>query len=133
MDLETVKTEGTLDDYSGILERNIFFRPVSEVKLVDKGEVIALKKEEPIRPAFSYKGRMMVGSNLIVIIEDQNTGKSISIKEGDTTGDLSIVAIGEKEIRLKKKDGEEIVLSTIKEAKKEEKEEEKNISKEEKK
>ena len=81
------------------------------------------KKEEPAKPMFVYKGRMMLGARVIVIIEDQNTGKSFSVKEGDMAGDYTVLSIGEKEIRLKKKDGEEITIATLKEEKKEGKKE----------
>ncbi len=64
---------------------------------------------------YAYKGRMMVGNKVIVIIEDQNTGKSLSVKEGDTAGGFTVLSIGEKEIRIRKKDGEEIAISTVKE------------------
>jgi hypothetical protein len=61
-----------------------------------------------------------MGSNVIVIIEDRNTGKSFSVKEGDSAGDFTVVSISEKEILLKKNDGEEVIISTVKEEKKEE-------------
>ncbi len=98
------------------MERSIFFKPVSEVKDEGNRDIIPLKEEEPAKPMFVYKGRMMLGARVIVIIEDQNTGKSFSVKEGDMAGDCAVLSIGEKEIRLKKKDGEEIAISTVKEA-----------------
>jgi len=121
--IEGLKKQETSEDYPALMERSIFFRPVSEIK--DKGnrDIIPLKEEEPAKPMFIYKGRMMLGARVIVIIEDQNTGKSFSVKEGDMAGDYTVLSIDEKEIRLKKKDGEEIVISTLKEEKKEEKKE----------
>ncbi|MDP2920825.1 MAG: hypothetical protein Q8O12_00450 [Candidatus Omnitrophota bacterium] len=117
-DIEGLKKQDTLDAYSVLMERSIFFRTVSEIKQGEREEVISLKEEEPPKPVFVYKGRMALGSKIIVIIEDQNTGKSYSVKEGDAAGDFTVTAIDEKEIRLKKKDGEEIAITTVKEEKK---------------
>ena len=122
-DIEGLKKQAAAGDYPSLMEGSIFFRPVSEAKPEGRQEAIPLKQEEPPKPVFVYKGRMMLGSKVIVIIEDQNTGKSFSVKEGDTTGDFTVLSIGEKEIRIKKKDGEEVTVSTVKEEKKEEKEE----------
>ena len=122
-DIEGLKKQAAAGDYPSLMEGSIFFRPVSEAKPEGRQEAIPLKQEEPPKPVFVYKGRMMLGSKVIVIIEDQNTGKSFSVKEGDATGDFTVLSIGEKEIRIKKKDGEEVTVSTVKEEKKEEKEE----------
>ena len=65
----------------------------------------------------------VLGAKIIVIIQDQNTGKSFSVKEGDLAGDYTVMSIDDKEIRLKKKDEEEIAISTVREEKKEEKKE----------
>ncbi len=122
-DIEGLKKQETSEDYPALIERSIFFRPVSEVKDEGGRDIIPLKEEEPVKPMFVYKGRMMLGTRIIVIIEDQNTGKSFSVKEGDMAGDYTVLSIDEKEIRLRKKDGEEIAISTLKEEKKEEKKE----------
>ncbi len=119
-DIEGLKAQDKSEDYSALLERNIFFRPVDELKAKTQGDIIPLKKEEPPKPVFVYKGRMMVGSNIIVIIQDRNTGKSFSVKEGDTTDDFTVLSIEDNEVRLKGKNGEEISVSTVKEEKKEE-------------
>lgn len=111
----------TIDGYRFLLERSPFFRVVTEQKLKTK-EAITLK-EEPKKPLFKYKGRVMMGSKVMVIIEDQGTGKSSFVQEGDMVGDFLVLRVDEKEVALKKKGGEEIVLSAVKkEVKKEEKE-----------
>jgi hypothetical protein len=120
-DLEGLKKQSASEDYSFLIERGIFFRPVSEVKNEKKEDIVTLKEEEPKKPTFVYKGRMNLGGRVIVIIKDDNTGKSFSVKEGDATDDFTVLSIGEKEILLKKKDGEEIAVPTVKEEKKEEK------------
>jgi hypothetical protein len=121
LDLDGLKKQSASEDYSFLTERGIFFRPVSEVKNEKKEDIVTLKEEEPKKPMFVYKGRMTLGGRVIVIIEDDNTGKSFSVKEGDATDDFTVLSIDEKEIRLKKKDGEEIAVPTVKEGKKEEK------------
>ena len=123
-DVDGLKKQDTAEDYTSLAERSIFFRPVSEVTTENKEDIIPLKEEEPPKPVFVYKGRMMFGAKVIVIIQDQNTGKSFSVKEGDLAGDYTVMSVDDKEIRLKKKDGEEIAISTVKEEKKEEKKEE---------
>jgi hypothetical protein len=121
LDLDGLKKQSAAEDYSFLIERGIFFRPVSEVKNEKKEDIVILKKEEPKKPMFVYKGRMNLGGRVIVIIEDDNTGKSFSVKEGDTTDDFTVLSIGEKEILLKKKDGEEIAVPTVRKENKEEK------------
>ncbi len=120
-DIDGLKKQETMEDYPALSERDIFSRPVSEVKEETKRDIIPLK-EEPKRPLFVYKGRMTLGARVIVIIEDQNTGKSFSVKEGDSAGEFVVVSIGDREMLLRKNSGEEIVISTVKEEKKEEKE-----------
>ncbi|MDO8603210.1 MAG: hypothetical protein Q7O04_05130 [Candidatus Omnitrophota bacterium] len=119
-DIDGLKKQETMEDYLALAERNIFFRPVSEVRKEIQRDIVSLKEEEPKKPLFVYKGRMTMGARIIVIIEDQNTSKSFSVKEGDSAGDFTVVSIGEKEILLRKNDGEEIIISTVKEEKKEE-------------
>ncbi|MEK6733423.1 MAG: hypothetical protein AABY55_07330 [Candidatus Omnitrophota bacterium] len=119
--IEGLKKQDTAEDYVALAERNIFFRPVSEMTTENKEDIIPLKEEEPPKPVFVYKGRMMLGAKVIVIIQDQNTGKSFSVKEGDLAGDYTVMSVDDKEVRLKKKDGEEIAISTVKEEKKESK------------
>jgi len=121
-DIDGLKKQETMEDYPLLAERDIFSRPVSEAKEETKGDIIPLKEEEPKKPLFVYKGRMTLGARVIVIIEDQNTGKSFSVKEGDSAGEFVVVSIGDKEVLLKKISGEEIIISTVKEEKKEEKE-----------
>ena len=121
LDLDGLKKQSVSEDYSFLIEKGIFFRPVSEVKNERKEDIVTLKEEEPKKPMFVYKGRMNIGGRVIVIIEDDNTGKSFSVKEGDATDNFTVLSIDEKEIRLKKKDGEEIAVPTVKEEKKEEK------------
>ncbi|MCX5692696.1 MAG: hypothetical protein NTX47_03320 [Candidatus Omnitrophica bacterium] len=120
-DIDGFKKQETSEDYSFLMERGIFLKPVSEVKDERKTDIIPFKEEEPKKPAFVYKGRMTLGGSVIAIIEDENTGKSFSVKEGDTADNFTVLGIDEKEIRLIKKDGEEIAISTVKEEKKEKK------------
>jgi len=117
-DIDGLKKQETMEDYSALAERDIFSRPVSEVREETKRDLIPLK-EEPKKPLFVYKGRMTLGARIIVIIEDQSTGKSFSVKEGDSAGEFVVVSIGDKEILLRKNSGEEIVISTVKEENKE--------------
>lgn len=117
-DIDGLKKQETIEDYPLLAERDIFSRPVSEMKEEIKRDIVPLK-EEPKRPLFVYKGKMTLGARVIVIIEDQNTGKSFSVKEGDSAGEFVVVAIGDKEILLRKNSGEEIVIPTAKEEKEE--------------
>ena len=118
-DFDKVKAGDTMDDYSLFLKRSPFFRVRSEVK-TKKVEAIPVK-EEPKKPLFKYKGRLTMGSTVKIIIEDQGTGKSFFVQEGDMVGDFLVSRIDEREIALKKRGEGEIVLNV---AKKETKEEE---------
>lgn len=111
-DIAVLTSEDSLDNYEGLLKRNIFGRIVTESD-VKKEEVIPLE-EGPKKPAFIYKGRIMLGSKVMVIIEDEGTGKSYSVQEGGLVGDYVVLMVGEKDVLLKNKDGEEILLQTVK-------------------
>jgi hypothetical protein len=115
-DIDSLKKQEASEDYSLLIERGIFLKPVSEVKDDKKTDIVPLKEEEVKKPVFVYKGRMTLGDKVIVIIGDENTGKSFSVKEGDTAGDFTVLSIDEKEIRIRKKDGEEVVISTVKQS-----------------
>jgi len=111
-DLDGMKAVDVLDSYNVLLERSPFFRVVSQEEIKEI-KTIPLK-EEPKDPVFKYKGRVMMGSEVMVIVEDQGTGKSSFVKEGDMVGDFLVLRIDEKEVVLKKSGGEEVVLSAVK-------------------
>lgn len=118
-DFAAIKAADTKDGYSFLLKRSPFFRLSDESK-VKKPEPIPVK-EEPRKAVLKYKGRVMMGEKVMVVIEDEGTGKSFFVREGDMVGDFKVLRIDEKEVALKKKGGEEVVLSAVK---KEEKKEE---------
>ncbi len=120
---DEAKARDVLDSYRLLLKRSPFFKVMPEAKVKEKVEVIPIK-EEPEKPLFKYKGRVMMGSEVMVIIEDLGTGKSSFVKEGDMIGDFLVLRIGDKEVTLKKKGGEEIILSVIKKKKEAEDKEE---------
>lgn len=111
-DVDRIKSLDVLGGYETILKRSPFFRVASEKK-VKKVEVIPLEKK-PEKPLFKYKGRVMMGSKVMVIIEDQGTGKNSFLQEGETIGDFEVVHIDEKEVTLRQGDGKEIVLKSAK-------------------
>ncbi len=116
-DVENLKDKDMTSNYKEITERGPFFRIVSEIKPVKK-EAVPVKKVEK-KPLFKYKGRVMMGEKVMVIIENQGTGKSSFVKEGDVIGDFLIMSITEQEVMLRKKGGEEIVLRAEKKKDKE--------------
>ncbi len=120
-DFDEIRAVDILAAYKLLLERSPFFKVRPEGEVVEKVEVIPLK-EEPKEPFFKYKGRVMMGSTVMVIIEDHGTGKSSFVKEGDMVGDFMVLRIDDKEVALKKRDGEEIILSTVKKQREEKKE-----------
>lgn len=123
-DIDSIKTSQTIDNYASFIKKDVFFRKAVEALVKpNKDEIIPLKVEEPKKPMFVYKGRIMMGSQVMVIIEDQGTGKSYSVKEGDRVGNFSVLSIDDKEVRLKNKEGKEIILATVKKEKEGKKEE----------
>jgi len=123
--LESVMALDTIDGYRLLLQRSPFFRLRPEVEHKEV-ELIPLK-EEPKEPLFKYKGKVMMGKKVMVVIEDQGTGKSFFVKKGEMIGDFVVLRIiDDKEVALKKKGGEEVVLKMIKEAKVDEKDDEKD-------
>lgn len=119
-DITALKTEDSFDNGQPLLERNIFGKVVTEDNPGKKPEAIPLVEEAPKKPLLVYKGRITLGPKVMVIIEDEGTGKSYSVQEGDKVADYVVSSVGDKEIRLKKDDGEELVLGTIKKEKEEE-------------
>ncbi len=108
----------TMNGYKTLLKRSPFFRPGSKPKAMPVEPVVI--EEGPKEPILKYKGKVVMGSKIMVVIEDQGTGKSYFVKEGDMVGDFVVLRLDEDEVALKKKGGEEIVLTAAK--KKEEKE-----------
>jgi hypothetical protein len=98
-DINGLKEQEASEDYSVLIERSIFLKPVSEVKEDKKTDIIPLKEEEVKKPVFVYKGKMTLGDKVIVIIGDENTGKSFSVKEGDTAGDFTVLSILSSRLR----------------------------------
>lgn len=111
-DIDTVKAVDTLDGYRILLKRSPFFR-VSPEKKVKKIEVVDIK-EKPKEPILKYKGKVVMGTKVMVVIEDQGTGKSFFVQEGDRVGDFLVYSIDEKEVVLKKKGGEDLRLRAVK-------------------
>jgi len=111
-DIATLIKEETLESYKGLLKRSPFFKIGSDTK-VKKVEPIVIK-EEPKEPLLKYKGRVTMESKVLVIIEDEGTGKSHFVQVGDMVGDFLVQEIDETKVVLKKKGGEEIILSAIK-------------------
>ena len=119
LDFKGIKVADSLSEYKELSKRSPFFRVASELK-PKKVEPMMLK-EKPKKAMFKYKGKARMGSKVMVIIEDQGTGKSFFVKEGDAIGDFSVSSIDKKEVVLEKTGGEIIRLSTIKKEKKDSK------------
>lgn len=117
-DFDSIKAVDALDGYKLLLKRSPFFRVASEVRPEEKVELIPVK-EEPKKAALKYKGKVILESKVMVIIEDGGTGKSFFVQEGDMVGDFLVLRIEEKEVALKKKGGEEMVLKLTKKEKEE--------------
>ena len=111
-DIDKLKIADTLDSYTLLLKRSPFFkvRPKVQTKVTEPILVKKIAKQVVLK----YKGRVIMGSNVMVIIEDQGTGKSTFVKEGDKVGDFEVLSIDEARVVLKKKGGEEIILSATK-------------------
>jgi hypothetical protein len=112
-DFTNIKKMDDIGDYKLLLKRSPFFRVRPEEK-AKKPEPIPVK-EPPKKAILKYKGRVMMGSKVMVIIEDQGTGKSSFVREGDMIGDFLVSGIDEDRVVLKKKDGEEVILNVVKE------------------
>ncbi|MBU1007220.1 MAG: hypothetical protein KKH08_06510 [Candidatus Omnitrophica bacterium] len=112
-DIAVVKTGDKLDSYNELLKRSPFFRVIDESK-IKKAEAISVKTEKPKKAILKYKGKVMIGQKVMVVIEDVGTGKSFFAQEGDMAGDFLVLRIDDKEVTLKKKGGEEIVLGVDK-------------------
>ena len=104
----------TIDGYSTLLERSPFFRIKKEGESTQNLEPIVIK-EEPKEPLLKYKGRVIIGDRLMVIIEDRGTGKSSFVEEGDMVAGFLVLRIDDTGVTLRKKSGEEIVLKASKE------------------
>lgn len=111
-DFTKIKAIGGIEGYKLLLKRSPFFRVKPEDK-AKKAEPIPIK-EPPKKTILKYKGRVMMGAKVMVIIEDQGTGKSSFVQEGDMIGDFLVLSIDENKVVFKKKGGEELILSAVK-------------------
>jgi len=111
-DFDIIKTQDVAGDYEALLERSPFFRVRHEPLVVVEPLPVKAEKKELI---LKYKGRVVMGEKVMVVIEDQGTGKSHFVEVGDKVGDFEVLRISEKEVALQKKGGEEIVLKAKKE------------------
>lgn len=111
-DFDIIKTQDAASTYEALLERSPFFRVRHEplVKVVEPLPV----KEEKKEPILKYKGKVVMGEKIMVVIEDQGIGKSHFVEAGDKVGDFKVLRIGEKEVALQKQGGEEIILKAKK-------------------
>jgi hypothetical protein len=112
LDFAKIKGIDDIGDYKLLLKRSPFFRVRPEEK-AKKTEPIPVK-EPPKKAILKYKGKVVMGSKVMVIIEDQGTGKSSFAQEGDMIGDFLVSGIDEARVVLKKKDGEEVILNVVK-------------------
>ncbi len=111
-DFGIIKEQDAADGYKALLKRSPFFRVRGESIVVV--EPIAVKEEKK-EPVLKYKGRVVMGEKIMVVIEDQGTGKSYFAEAGGKVGDFEVLRISEKEVALQKKGGEEIILKAKKE------------------
>ena len=111
---DNIILEDKIETYKSLTKRSPFFRFAEDKPNVKKDEPIVVEKKEPKKAILKYKGKVMMGSKVMVVIEDQGTGKSFFVQEGDMVGDFLVVRIDEKEVELKKKGGEQLVLSVVK-------------------
>lgn len=130
-DLGLIKTVDALSGYGLLLKRSPFFR-IPDETAVKEVEVVSLK-EEPKKPELKYKGRIKMGAKVLVVIEEQGTGKSYFVEEGDMVGDFLVSLIDDRQVVFKKKGGEEIILSAVEERDKEKEVEEDKIEMDEQK
>lgn len=110
-DFVKIMAADEIDSYKPLIKRSPFFRVRDEEK-VKKAEPVQIK-EPPKKAVLKYKGRVMMGSKVTVVIEDQGTGKSFFVQEGDVVGDFLVSKIDEKRVVMKKKGGEELILNAV--------------------
>lgn len=112
IDIEKVQDLIAFSSYEGMLKRS----PFSKVKLKQPKPTQAKRAVLPVEestPEFLYKGKIVAGNRLVVIIEETRTGRVSMVSKGDTVDGYKVLDILDTEVILSKKGEENIVLQTI--------------------
>lgn len=112
LDIAKLETIRPLADYKSILTRSLFFKfvpPPPEVapgmEMEVEGVPVPKKREQ-----FVYKGKVVIGEDVKVIIEEVESGEVYFVGKGDKVSDYKLFEVSEKEIVLLASDGREIKL-----------------------
>ena len=110
LDIAKLETIKPLADYKSILTRSPFFKfvpPPPEVAPGMEMEGVPVPKK---REQFVYKGRVVIGEDVKVIIEEVESGEVYFVGKGDKVSDYMLSEVSEKEVVLRASDGREIKL-----------------------
>lgn len=111
LDIAKLETIRPLADYKSILTRSPFFKfvppPPEVVPGIPGMEGVPVPKK---REQFVYKGRVVIGEDVKVIIEEVESGEVYFVGKGDKVSDYKLSEVSEKEVVLLACDGRKIQL-----------------------
>ncbi len=98
--------------YEGMLRRSPFFQAQPrEGTAGAASSAVALLEETA--PKFIYKGKMVLGERLVVLIEQTRLDEVVMVSQGDNIAGYKVLDITDTEVILSKEGEEDIVLNTV--------------------
>lgn len=112
IDIERIQNLVGFTSYEALVKRSPFFKAQPKQTKVAERKVEVLPVEEKT-PKFLYKGKIVAGNRLVVIIEQPRSGEVFMVSKGESLDGYKVLDIADTEVILSKTGEENIVLKTI--------------------
>jgi len=112
IDLDKLQNLIAFSYYEGMWKRSPFLKVQPKRAQAAKAESVLLPVEEKT-PVFVYKGKIVTGKRLVVIIEQTRLGETFMVSTGENIDGYKVLDITDTEVILSKKGTEDIILKTI--------------------
>lgn len=100
--LDSILREIPESEYAALLERNIFFRYVSQAKKEGEATQKETGRREEKEVAFLFKGKMVVNNRVVVILEESASKKTHLVGKGDVIGGYRVIDVKDDEVVISK-------------------------------
>ena len=112
IDINKVQDLVAFSHYEGMLKRSPFFKVQRKQAKASNLKAAVLSVEDST-PVFLYKGKILSGKGMVVIIEQTRTGETLMVAKGENIDGYKVLDITDTGVILSKKGEENIVLKTI--------------------
>lgn len=111
INIDRVQNLVAFSHYERMLKRSPFFKVQPKQARAARAKAPLVPVEEQT-PQFVYKGKIVVGNRLVVIIEQTRSGETLMASKGERIDGYILLDITDTEVILSKKGEENIVLKT---------------------